>query len=301
MNSADAFYELKFENEFLRSKGEAFQSFFERLMGFAHKGDFMACSPWGREGDRKNDGYLRSKRQLFQVYAPSVMTATKAKAKIAEDFAGAKQHWEKYFDSWVFVHNCDGGLPPHVLQLLLDLGQANPEIRIESWTFAELLVIFRELSDADKASLLEYSFNEDARKNLGFQDIQIVIENIAAKPAPGMTDEVKAVPAGKIEANALSEAVATLIKEGMIKSSLVHDFFSQWHDEALGERLAVEFQKKYKNLRQDIHNPNLIFSELQSWIGGEQRGTAEHEWAILAVMTYYFERCDIFEKPRAKQ
>ena len=300
MNSADAFYEHEFEITFLRSKGEAFQKFFERLMSFAHRGDFMACSPWGREGDRKNDGYLRSKRQLFQVYAPNVMTATKAKAKIAEDFAGAKQHWAEYFDSWVFVHNCDGGLPPHVHQLLLDLGQANPEIRIESWAFVELLVIFRELSDADKASWFGPAPPEEAKNNLGFQDIQIVIENIAAKPAPSMT-EVKDVPAGKIEANALSEAAATLIKGGMIKSSLVHDFFSQWHDETLGERLAVEFQNKYKNLRQATHNPNEIFSDLQSWIGGEKRGTAEHEWAILAVMAYYFERCDIFEKPRASQ
>ena len=136
-------------------------------MSFAHKGDFMACSPWGKEGDRKNDDYHRPKHQLFQIYEPNVKTATKAKAKITEDFAGTKQHWQEYFDSWVFVHNSDGGLSPHVLQLLLDLEQANPEIRIESWPFVELLVIVRELSDADKASWFGPAPTEDTRNNLG--------------------------------------------------------------------------------------------------------------------------------------
>ncbi len=37
MNLQEAYYEQKFENEFLRSKGEAFQTFFARLMGFAYK------------------------------------------------------------------------------------------------------------------------------------------------------------------------------------------------------------------------------------------------------------------------
>ncbi len=41
---------------------------------------------------------------------------------------------------------------------------------------------------------------------------------------------------GKIEANALSESVATLLKAGMVKAPLVESFFTQWHDETFGER-----------------------------------------------------------------
>ena len=111
-----------------------------------------------------------------------------------------------------------------------------------------------------------------------------------------MTD-VKDVPTGKIEANALSEAVAQLLKEGMIKSTLVADFLSQWHDEMLGERLAEAFKVEYRRLRGD-HGPNQIFAELQSWAGGNHRGAPEHELAVLTVIAYYFERCDIFEEPR---
>ncbi len=76
MNLREAYYDLRFETAFLRAKGNEFQTFFERLMGLAYKADFMACRPWGNAGDRKNDGFLKSQRQFFQVYAPNEMKAT---------------------------------------------------------------------------------------------------------------------------------------------------------------------------------------------------------------------------------
>src|SRR5438045_1496684 len=125
MNLQDAYYEQKFEVEFLRAKGDAFQVFFERLMGLAYKADFMACRPWGNQGDRKNDGFLKSERCLFQVYAPNELTAAKTTVKITEDFDSAKEFWETHFDKWVFVHNATDGLPPHIHKLLLDFEKAN--------------------------------------------------------------------------------------------------------------------------------------------------------------------------------
>jgi hypothetical protein len=111
---------------------------------------------------------------------------------------------------------------------------------------------------------------------------------------------VKAVPPGKIEANDLSEAIATLIKNGMTKAPLVSAFFDTWHDETLGERLAEAFRSAYERLRGRGH-PNDVFFKLQEWAGGNQLGTPEHQMAVLAVMAYYFERCDILEEPRDGQ
>lgn len=108
-------YEKDFRIAFLESKGDGFQRLFEKLMLKAHPNDFMACRPWGNVGDRKNDGYLPSARILFQSYAPNELSAAEAIKKINEDFEGAKEHWEEYFDEWTFVHNApDGRLgPPH--------------------------------------------------------------------------------------------------------------------------------------------------------------------------------------------
>lgn len=297
MNLQQAYYELKFEIAFIRAKGDAFQTFFERLMGLAYKADFMACRPWGRQGDHKNDGFLKSERRLFQVYAPNDMEAAKAIAKITEDFEGAKVHWGQHFNIWVFAHNATDGLPPHVQKVLLDFEKDNLGIKLEPWGLEEFRLIFRKLSPADLHSWFgAIAPTEETKAKLGFKDLQVVLETLAGRTVP-TSQEVKEVPMGKIEANALSESVTTLLKAGMVKAPLVSAFLIQWRDETLGDRLAVAFKAKYLELREDF-TPNAIFAELQSWAAGEVRGAAEHELAVLTVIAYFFERCDIFEEPR---
>jgi len=299
MNLQEAYLEQRFENAFLRAKGDEFQTFFEKLMGLAYKADFMACRPWGNRGDRKNDGFLKSERRLFQVYAPNEMTEAKAISKIQEDFEGAKAYWGKHFDKWVFAHNAVDGLPPHVQKLLLDFESQNPGIIVEPWALEEFRVVFRKLTLDDKQSWYGLVPTEETKAILGFKDLQVVLNSIARRSVP-TSQPVKDVPKGKIEANALSESVTSLLKAGMSKAPLVKDFFDQWHDITLGERIAKAFRAKYEELR-GKSPPNQIFSEIQDWAGGGTRGTPEHELAVLTVIAYFFERCDIFEEPRGAQ
>jgi hypothetical protein len=296
MTLTQAYYEQRFEISFLRSKGNEFQTFFERLMGLAYKADFMACRPWGNTGDRKNDGFLKSERRLFQVYAPNAMEASKAIDKINEDFEGAKVHWGTHFDKWVFAHNATDGLPPHVQTVLLEFEKANPGVTLEPWGLEEFRLIFRKLTIDDLVPWLGSAPSDQTKASLGFSDLRPVLETLGQRPAPA-DSAVRDVPMGKIEANALSPSVVTLIKGGMSKAPLVEKFFAQWHDETLGERIAEAFRTEYQRLRH-LHIPNEIFSELQAWAGGRGRGTPEHEMAVLAVIAYYFERCDIYEAPR---
>jgi hypothetical protein len=297
MTLQQAYYEQKFENAFLRAKGNAFQDLFEKLMGYAYKADFMACRPWGNRGDRKNDGFLKTERRLFQAYAPNDMSEAIAIQKIQEDFEGAKKHWGSHFDKWVFAHNAVDGLPPHVQMTLLDFEKENSGITLEPWGLEEFRLVFRKLSLDDLQSWFGVAAPSDETKmRLGFGDLQIVLETLADRPIPILQD-VKDVPMGKIEANALSESIAALLKAGMAKSPLVEAFFGQWHDEALGERIAESFKAKYRELRSEFR-PNNIFSEIQAWAGGDGRGSPENELAVLTVIAYYFERCEIFEEPQ---
>lgn len=296
MDLQNAYYEEKFKNHFRAAKGSEFQTLFEKLMGLAYPGDFMACRPWGNRGDRKNDGFLRSERCLFQVYAPNYMKEREAITKITEDFKGAKAHWGEHFDKWVFAHNAADGLPPHVIQVILEFKMANPEITLDTWGLPEFLRVFRNVSFENRVSWFGAAPTEDTKARLGFKDLEIVLKDLGCRPFP--SDRlVRDVPKGKIEANALSESVATLLKSGMTKAPLVSDFFAQWHDETLGERIATTFRDEYESLRDD-RAPDEIFAALQDWSGGSDRGTPEHQMAVLAVIAYFFERCDIFEEPR---
>lgn len=150
---ASTFYEQRFEAQYLRSKGAAFQTLFASIMSKAHPADFIPCRPWGKVGDRKNDGYLKSERTLFQVYAPNEMRVADTIKKIETDFNEALPYWQTYFDVWVFVHNAHEGLPPDVIANLLELEDLHAAITVTHWGFDELLLRFKKLSSEALRSL----------------------------------------------------------------------------------------------------------------------------------------------------
>lgn len=296
-------YEKDFRIAFLESKGDGFQRLFEKLMSKAHPNDFTACRPWGSVGDRKNDGYLPSARILFQSYAPNEISATEATKKINEDFAGAKAHWEEYFDEWIFVHNApDGRLGPHIIKALAELRQANPKIRIGHFGYEEMLTKFRQLRLRDLESWFGPSLTMEANVNLGFSDLAAVLTHISIAPSPAPS-EVKDVSRGKIEANLLSQAVADFLKVGMQKSPLVAQFFNSWANPTYGEQIAQAFKSKYEGLRNGIPplHPDEIFGRLEAWAGGTANTTPTHKAAVLAVMAYLFDKCEIFEDAQARK
>ena len=129
-----AFRELQFKNAFLEKKGNEFQDWFASIMEKRFPSDFIRVRPWGSVGDRKNDGYLTSKRFLFQVYAPNELTSSDALKKIGEDFYGALPYWNQFFDTWVFVHNSKQGLGPDVTAKLIELNDSGPPAVIQ-WGF----------------------------------------------------------------------------------------------------------------------------------------------------------------------
>lgn len=288
-------YEKDFENAFLRAKGDAFQTFFELLMSRAYKADFMACRPWGNVGDKKNDGFLKSEGRLFQVYAPNDMTADAAKKKISEDFAGALEHWGRHFDNWSFVHNAYDGLPPHVQELLLETERLNHGVKIEPWCLEELRVVFRKLTLDDLRSWFGYTPPTLAEQaSIGFDEIRIVLEDIAAREMP-VSHAVLSVDPGKLRANRLSDNVQALLTAGMAKAPLVKQFFDEWHAPTYGERMAKAFSARYAELKSAALHPNEVFHELQQWTCGKKPKSSAQLAAALAVLAYFFERCDIFE------
>jgi hypothetical protein len=294
-------YEKDFRIIFLEAKGDGFQRLFEKLMAKAHPNDFMACRPWGNVGDRKNDGYLPSTRTLFQSYAPNELSATEAIKKIKEDFEGAKAHWEKYFGEWTFVHNAhDGRLGPHIIEALAKLAQDNPKIKVSHCGWDEMLLKFRQLSLQDLESWFGPSLTMEANVNLGYSDLMAVLTHINVTPAPE-TSEVKDVSRGKIEANLLSAVVADFLKIGMQKSPLVMQFFDNWKNPVYGEQIASAFKSQYVALRDTAPplHPDEIFGRLETWAGGVVNTTPSHKAAVLAVMAYLFDKCEIFEDAQA--
>lgn len=290
-----SFFEMKFKLRFfVEAKGDAFQVLFSRVMSMRFPGDFMAMRPWGSDGDRKNDGYLPSRRTLFQCYAPNDLTAVACVAKIEEDFAGALKYWKEHFDTWTFVHNTDA-LPPHVLSKLLVLGVQHFPVKVNHWGFEELRREAFQLTESDLADLLGPAPTQATLVRLGVSDLEPILCHICQQP-PMQAPDLRPVPANKISHNQLSADAATLLTAGMTRADLLGKYFQRKAVER--DRIAEAFGQKYASLKSEHLAPDDILMALQRFAGsGAADSTPSRETAILAVLAYLFEECDIFERP----
>ncbi|GHO94590.1 hypothetical protein KSF_046380 [Reticulibacter mediterranei] len=291
-----SYYEMKFKLAYLEKRGNEFQDFFSELMEKCHPGNFQRVRPWGKIGDRKNDGYLRSERVIFQVYAPNEMEAIEAIAKIRKDFQGALRYWHAYLDKWVFVHNARDGLGPDVLGILLELQASHPSVSICSWGFEELRQKAFSLNEADLASLLGgYAPSSKDMLDVQYNNVQEVLHNIARQKLP-LFQDIRQVPPGKLKFNRLSENVQILLTSGMWKADLVGNFFNDHPHPQYGDEIALAFNNQYKKYKMLNMEPDIIFSKLQEFAGGVEMGNPAHQAAALAVLAYLFEQCEIFER-----
>jgi len=293
-----AFYEQELKIACCERVGDAFQDLFSSIMEKRYpKGDFQRVRPWGREGDRKNDGYLRSGRKLFQCYAPNELKAAKLIAKIRDDFRGALPHWELYFDTWVFVHNGIRGVGPSVAKTLLEIEETKPPFKLESWAFNELLLIVRQLVDRDLVDLFGHAPSRRDVLALGLNDLIPVLDHLMRLPEVAPPD-LRPVPHDKLLRNQLSGAVHKLLGAGMSRADLVPKYFRDRPAEQ--DRVADGFRKKYQALRSDERTPDDIFGALQRYAGGAEPAPMT-QVAVLAVLAFFFETCDIFERPDPEQ
>lgn len=294
-----AYFEQAFEIRFLRLKATSFQDFFGDVMEKAYPGgDFIRVRPWGKQGDRKNDGYLRSKRMLFQAYAPNEIKESETTKKIADDFAGALPYWKEFFGTWVFVHNAREGLPPAVTAALLLLEQSNGDVAVRWWGFEELRQEVFRLAEEDVSALLGPAPAPKHFSSLGFARIKPILDVIARKEAPPEA-EIAPVPVNKLQINRLSENVELLLQLGRRRSRLVGDFLAAYPDPQYGDEVVQAFRSRYEELRASARSPDETFRELQIFAGGDSTGDPGHQAAVFTVLAYLFDQCDIFEREAA--
>jgi len=288
-----SFYGLRFENAFLREKGKAFETLFARVMAHAFPGDFQAVRPYGRRGDLKCDGYRASDGTVFQCYAPESTKLANLLAKIDEDFHGAVAQWGTLLRRWEFVHNQVNGLPADAIRKLNELAAANPNIAIAIFSEAEMRNAVMGLALHQLEDLFGVVPSQRTLERLDFAALRLILVAIQRQQPPA--DPPLAAPSPrKLQSNTLSVDAAGLLCQGRRREKLVQDFFDAWPDPSFGEAIAEGFRNRYEALKTAGLGPDAIFGELQAFAGGMD-GEPSRQAAVLAVLSYFFERCDIFE------
>lgn len=287
-----AFYGFAFKTAYLEKRGTAFQDWFVKIAGHAYGSDFEEVKPYGPQGDHKCDGLRKSLGMLFQCYAPERFEDGKAIPKITTDFSGAFAHWPGTLKAWTFVHNDRNGLSPGVTKCLVDLGSKNPSVTIAHWNDTELHNLVMVLEVHQLEDLFGFAPSMPALENVGFEQLQPVVSAIQRrKPDPN----AKLTPPSedKIKHNKLSVDAADLLRLGRRKEARVQAYIDKMVRPDVAEEIAEAIRDQYRSLKSLGLEPDEIFAHLQRFVGVQ--GEPPRQAAALAVLCYFFERCDIFE------
>ena len=295
-----SFYGLKFENAYLREVGSSFEELFARIMGHAFPEDFIRVRPYGAQGDLKCDGYRSSDQTIFQCYAPQRLKQAALIRKIETDFLGAVGHWRSNMRRWSFVHNADGkGLPPGAVQKLETLRTSHPKIVISTLGYSELRTITLGLYLDQLEDLFGYVPTQGTFSDLEFSDLAPVLRAIQTGDPPVEPDLSVPSPR-KLERNGLSRDAQDVLALGRRRVRLVEQLFEGWSDPDFANHIAEGFRAHYRGLKAQGCGPNEVFAKLQQFAGG-MVGEPSRQAAVLAVLCYFFERCDIFENVSAEE
>ena len=294
-----AIFGLKFENQYLKAEGDVFQELFATIMERAHRHDFVRVQPWGNKGDMKCDGFLASERKVFACYGPKEFSPMpRALDKIGGDHKGALKNWKKHLTAWTFVHNDHRGLPPEILQLLLDLQLADKEVAVGHWGLPELSEKVRSLSLSDLIELFGAVPTARQLRGLRQEDLRAVMPSLVGALIVVGAQDLRPVPPEKLEYNKLSENSRLLLLSGMQVSDRVQAFFEKW-DPGVGDKIASSFNHRYLALRNErLLSPDEILWSLYEFAGGgHEAASVREQIAVVALLAYLFEACEIFDRP----
>ena len=289
-------FELQFRLVFAEFRGNEFQDFFNSVME-RRDPEFRRVRPWGSHGDRKNDGWSPATRTLFQVYAPSRYKANQLAAKLQNDYDGAIDYWQQYFDTWVFVHNDVDGLSPKLELKMAELNGESTHVTCTSWGREQIRREVAQLSDADLMALLGRPITATDFVEVSAISLQPLFDHLeySAHRVEDVT-HIGPVPVDKIERNALSAAHTHLLTMGETKMSLVGEYLERSSARPTHQsEVSATFKARYDELREGDHNADAIFDRLLSWLTID-RIEAERIVNAVTILAYFFFTCQIFEE-----
>lgn len=288
------YYRLVAEYKYQKLRRTEFQAWFGELMGKVHPEHYenirLTQGDGGLDGIRVDTGFA------YAVYAPRESTRSTLESKIKTDFQEAvstlSEH-EVVMKGWVFVHN-DEGLTKDVGPAVMKLRQENKEIDIQIWSFESIWNELEQLSENQLRDLFGPGPTEENVDRLEMPEIREVIEYLSQEEPPLIPAIANPDPE-KLNFNNLSEENAVQMRVGERRAGLVSTYLKGMTNVSAGERIAEAFRNKYSSARVSGMTANQIFGILWRFSGGSHFTEPNQIAAVSAVMSYFFNSCDIFE------
>lgn len=288
-----------FQNKILKADGQAFEDIFTAIMNYA-EADFQAIKPWGNIGDRKNDGYIKTKGVFFQVYAPEDIRKLypDAISKLKTDFNGLRTQWSPVDEFYFVVNDKYNGVNADCEIIIQEIKETHHLRKAGFLTAKDLENILFKLSADQILGIIGFIPDPAAIKQLDFSILHEVIGHIMRLPL-SRSDAFRIVSPDwneKIKFNNLSESVADLLNSGYFQVHSLNEYLAD-NSDFLADSLRDKMNDIYSQEKDKSNGDYLFWAILDI---ASPKAERMYETTTIVVMSKYFETCDIFEEPQGE-
>jgi hypothetical protein len=281
-----------FQNRILKANGQKFEDIFTDIMRYADP-EFQQIKPYGNTGDKKNDGYIKSKGIYFQVYGPEDITRSVSYAtrKLKEDFFGLLKAWKPINEFYFVINDKFNGIPS-VLEMEISklIEENNLKGGVKGASYLENLLF--SLED-DQIVTIAGPIPDPYKIKLDFSILNEVIAYIMGLSLAEATASDIKLPDWdkKIEFNRLTSEVARLLNNGSTQMASLDEYLmnqGNFFSDELRNKINEIYVSEKENLIGDA-----LFWRIVSIASPKYR--QPYQCAVIVIMAKYFESCDIFE------
>ncbi len=297
---------IMFKLRIHESDGQAYEDLFVKIMT-TYNTNFHPVKPHGNIGDRKNDGFDKTTGTYYQVFAPFNLqkdkTVTDAVNKLRNDFVGLKNYWDSICpikEYYYVVNDKYHGVPSPIHEEIIALSNEYPKIAFDLFPVKKLEDIFINLSEDDIINIINFIPSDDIEL-IDYSILSETIKYILDRQDEFNFEDSLVVPDfdGKIKFNSLSPWVGHYLTTASYQNGDLEEYFAA-NSDFIREELKQKFRDLYEEAKEIIPDSSVDFSDqrfLYILKEASFNSTKNIRDAVLVLMAYYFESCDIFEEP----
>ena len=282
--------------------GTPFEGYVQSALKLLDVG-FINPDPMGRFGDFGCDGLSGDGMTLYACYGSSsaIDGDKKLAKKIEDDFRRAIQEWPE-IENWVFVTNAKVG--PNSTKLLNELRKEHAvdsdcPIAILIWHRADdFWVNVLNLLDSTKLDIIFPGVPH--AQDVELADLVELLDSLKdIAPSPGdIKETIDPVDEAKMEYNSIPPATRLEFNSARSCVRRIDEWFGKQSDPTLRDKKAAAFNRIYLKANKAHSEAREIVEEVYTALGGHDfRLDSKRANAVYVVTTYFFDTCDIFEKP----
>lgn len=295
-NQEKAFSRKLFKLKIHEANGQAFEDIFTTIMNYVES-DFQSIKPWGNIGDRKNDGYIRSKGIFFQVFSPEEITTSYPNVikKLNGDFNKLLKQWSPVNEFYFVVNDKYQGVNADCEQAIQSIKKNHGLMNAGFKTAADLENLLFSLEESQILAIAGF-LPDPAMIQLDYTVLSEIISHLMGLSLPKTQDSSIIYPDWneKITFNNLDSMAANYLNNGSLQIGSLDEYLDN-QSNFFADKVKDKIREIYTECRKTYSGSDLFWKMVDMI---STRPETSFQAAGIVLISKYFETCDVFEEPK---